>query len=253
MKKDKYLEALAPLQKELVALQQWIQDQGLRVVVVFEGRDAAGKGGIIKTITANLNPRHVKVAALGVPTEREEGQWYFQRYVAHLPAKGEMVLFDRSWYNRAGVEKVMGFCSEQQYEDFLSACPTFEKLLVDDGIVLIKYWLNVSPDEQQKRFQARLDSPLKRWKFSQMDLEGRERWQAYAHARDRMLKDTDSRHCPWFIVDANDKKKARLNCISHLLSQLPYRPAHYPQVTLGEVKGKELAPDKDCNWVPERY
>ncbi|WP_035481553.1 polyphosphate kinase 2 [Gallaecimonas xiamenensis] len=253
VKKAKYLDALAPLQRELVQLQQWVQAQGLRVVVLFEGRDAAGKGGIIKTLTQHLNPRHVKVVALGVPTEREQSQWYFQRYSAHLPAAGELVLFDRSWYNRAGVEKVMGFCNDEEYERFLVSCPVFEKMLVDDGIVLIKYWLNVSPEEQERRFQARLDNPLKRWKFSKMDLEGRERWQAYAKARDRMLDATDSGHCPWYIIDANDKKKARLNCISHLLGLLPYRPQPYPQVTLGDVKGKELPPGKDRHWIPEPY
>ncbi|WKE64697.1 polyphosphate kinase 2 [Gallaecimonas kandeliae] len=253
MKKDKYLEALEKLHLELVQLQQWVQRQGLRVVVLFEGRDAAGKGGIIKTITEHLNPRHVKVVALGVPTERETSQWYFQRYVAHLPAAGEIALFDRSWYNRAGVEKVMGFCSHEQYEAFLAACPQFEKLLVDDGIILIKYWLNVSPEEQERRFQSRLDDPLKRWKFSEMDLKGRERWQEYAKARDRLLDVTDHPHCPWFIVEANDKKKARLNCISHLLSQIPYHRTQYPKVHLEDVRGKELPPGKERSWVPERY
>ncbi|WP_115717701.1 polyphosphate kinase 2 [Gallaecimonas mangrovi] len=253
MNKEKYLAELERLQIELVKLQQWIQQQKLRVVVLFEGRDAAGKGGIIKTITAHLNPRHVKTVALGVPTEREENQWYFQRYVPHLPAAGEMVLFDRSWYNRAGVEKVMGFCSHDQYQRFMSACPTFEKLLVDDGIIVIKYWLNVSPEEQQRRFQSRLDNPLKRWKFSEMDLEGRERWQAYSKARDTMLDSTDTEHCPWFIVDANNKKKARLNCIRHLLTVLPYHATTFPHVELGEVKGKELPPGQDRHWITAHY
>lgn len=219
----KYLESeLLRLQEEIVKLQEWIRLKGLKVVVLFEGRDAAGKGGVIKRITARTNPRVIRVAALGIPTEKEKTQWYFQRYVNLLPSAGEMVLFDRSWYNRAGVEKVMGFCTDEEYREFLRSCPEFENMLVRSGIILIKYWFSVSDDEQEKRFQARLNDPSKRWKLSPMDLEGRARWVDYSKAKDRMILATHTKHAPWYEVDADDKMCARLNCMNHLLRQIPY-------------------------------
>ncbi|HCC31342.1 MAG TPA: polyphosphate kinase 2, partial [Marinilabiliales bacterium] len=219
---EKYEKELAKLQIELVKLQEWIKLKQLKVVVLFEGRDAAGKGGTIKRITEPLNPRICRVVALGTPTEKEKTQWYFQRYVAHLPAGGEMVLFDRSWYNRAGVEHVMGFCTKEQYEEFLRSCPEFERMLVRSDIVLIKYWFSVSDEEQEHRFQERINDPTKRWKLSPMDLESRERWVEYSKAKDEMFKYTDIKQAPWYVVRADDKKLARLNCISHLLSIIPY-------------------------------
>jgi polyphosphate kinase 2 len=218
----KYIEELAHLQFELIKLQEWVRLQGLKVVVIFEGRDAAGKGGVIKRITDSLNPRICRVAALGTPTEREQGQWYFQRYVPHLPARGEIVLFDRSWYNRAGVERVMGFCTDDEHKEFLRSAPIFEEMLIRSGIYLIKYWFSVSDDEQEKRFQDRMRSPIKRWKLSAMDIESRKYWVEYSRAKDEMFAQTDTKLTPWFVVDADDKKKARLNCISHLLQQIPY-------------------------------
>jgi polyphosphate kinase 2 len=218
----KYVEEIAHLQFELIKLQEWVRLQGLKVVVIFEGRDAAGKGGVIKRITDSLNPRICRVAALGTPTERERGQWYFQRYVAHLPARGEIVLFDRSWYNRAGVEHVMGFCTDDEHEEFLRAAPLFEEMLIRSGIYVIKYWFSVSDDEQEKRFQDRMRSPIKRWKLSALDIESRKYWVEYSRAKDEMFAQTDTKLSPWFVVDADDKKKARLNCISHLLQQIPY-------------------------------
>ncbi|HXV97466.1 MAG TPA: polyphosphate kinase 2, partial [Anaerolineae bacterium] len=217
-----YDEELAKLQVELVKLQEWIKHQGLKVVVIFEGRDAAGKGGVIKTITASLNPRICRIEALGTPTEREKTQWYFQRYVARLPAAGEMVLFDRSWYNRANVERVMGFCTNEEYREFLRSCPEFERMLVRSGIILIKYWFSVSDEEQERRFQSRIDDPAKRWKLTPMDLESRARWVEYSKAKDEMFAHTDIKQAPWYVVNADDKKRARLNCIRHLLSMLPY-------------------------------
>jgi polyphosphate kinase len=217
------VDELAHLQFELIKLQEWVRLQGLRVAVLFEGRDAAGKGGVIKRISAPLNPRICRIVALGTPTERERGQWYFQRYVAQLPAKGEIVLFDRSWYNRAGVERVMGFCSDAEYEDFLRSCPMFEEMLIRSGILLIKYWFSVSDEEQEKRFRERVRNPFKRWKLSPMDLESRKRWVEYSKAKDTMFERTDTRKSPWWVVDADDKKKARLNCIAHLLEQIPYK------------------------------
>ena len=219
----KYVEELAHLQFELIKLQEWVRVNGLRVVVLFEGRDAAGKGGAIKRITESLNPRVCRVVALGTPTERERGQWYFQRYVAQLPTKGEIVLFDRSWYNRAGVERVMGFCSEEEYQEFLRACPLFEEMLVRSGIYLIKYWFSVDDEEQERRFQERITNPIKRWKLSPMDLESRKRWVDYSRAKDEMFEHTDLKKTPWFVVNADNKKRARLNCIRHLLDQVPYR------------------------------
>jgi polyphosphate kinase len=217
-----YERELARLQVELVKQQEFIRDRGLRVVVIFEGRDAAGKGGAIQRIIETLNPRAARVVALAAPTERERGQWYFQRYVAHLPARGEMVLFDRSWYNRAGVEWVMGFCTQDEYEEFLRSCPEFERMLVRSGITLIKYWFSVSDTEQEKRFQARLKDPTKRWKLSPMDLEARNRWVDFSRAKDVMFAATDIPQAPWWVVEAEVKKRARLNVMTHLLGEVPY-------------------------------
>jgi polyphosphate kinase 2 len=217
-----YEKELARLQEELVKMQEWIKHEGLKVVVIFEGRDAAGKGGVIKRITERLNPRVVRVVALPAPTERERTQWYFQRYAAHLPAAGEMVLFDRSWYNRAGVERVMGFCSDEEYYEFLRSCPYFERMIVRSGIILIKYWFSVSDEEQERRFQARIIDPVRRWKLSPMDLESRARWVQYSKAKDEMFAYTDIKQAPWYVVNSDVKKKARLNCITHLLSLIPY-------------------------------
>ncbi len=218
-----YEAELARLQLELVKMQEWIKTHGLKVAVIFEGRDAAGKGGTIKRITHRLNPRVCRVVALPAPTERERTQWYFQRYVAHLPAAGEMVLLDRSWYNRAGVERVMGFCEEPEYQEFLRACPEFERMLVRSGIILIKYWFSVSDEEQERRFQARIHDPLRRWKLSPMDLESRSKWMEYSKAKDAMFAHTDIKQAPWHVVHADVKKRARLNCIAHLLSKIPYQ------------------------------
>src|SRR5579863_1249180 len=219
----KYDIELGRLQIELVKLQEWVKKKGLRVVVLFEGRDAAGKGGTIKRITESLNPRICKVVALGTPTEREKTQWYFQRYVTHLPAAGEIILFDRSWYNRAGVERVMGFCTEEQYQEFMLTCPEFERMLVRSGIILIKYWFSVSDAEQERRFQDRMIRPTKRWKISSMDLESRKHWADYSRAKDEMFDATDHKQAPWFVVNAENKKAARLNVIRHLLSKIPYK------------------------------
>ena len=222
--KNKVYEArLAELQIELVKFQEWIKEHGLKVVVVFEGRDAAGKGGVIKRITQSLNPRICHVVALGTPTERERHQWYFQRYVPHLPTAGEMVLFDRSWYNRAGVERVMGFCTDEEHREFMRTCPEFERMLVRSGIILIKYWFSVSDEEQERRFQRRIHDRTKRWKLSPMDLESRKRWVEYSKAKDEMFAHTDIEEAPWYVVEADVKKRARLNCIGHLLSMIPYQ------------------------------
>lgn len=221
-KSYKYIEELAHLQTELIKLQEWVRMQGLRVAVIFEGRDAAGKGGVIKRITESLNPRVCRIVALGTPTEKERGQWYFQRYVPHLPGAGEIALFDRSWYNRAGVEHVMGFCNDAEYKEFLRSCPLFEEMLVRSGIVLVKYWFSVNDEEQEKRFQERISNPSKRWKLSPMDLESRKHWIEYSRAKDVMFAATDQPKAPWNVVEADDKKKARLNCIAHLLDQVPY-------------------------------
>jgi len=217
-----YVDELVRLQFELLKMQEWVRLQGLKVCVLFEGRDAAGKGGVIKRITACLNPRVCRVVALGTPTERERSQWYFQRYVAHLPAAGEIVLFDRSWYNRAGVERVMGFCTDDEYSEFLRTVPLFEEMLVRSGINLIKYWFSVNDEEQERRFQQRMRSPTKRWKLSPMDIESRKHWVEYSMAKDAMFAQTDTKLAPWFVVDADNKKKARLNCIAHLLQQIQY-------------------------------
>ncbi|WP_240356939.1 MULTISPECIES: polyphosphate kinase 2 [Pseudomonas] len=229
-----YFRELLRLQGELVKLQDWVVSQKLKVVVLFEGRDAAGKGGAIKRITQRLNPRVCRVAALTAPSERERTQWYFQRYVAHLPAAGEMVLFDRSWYNRAGVERVMGFCNDEEYEEFFRTVPEFEKMLVRSGIILIKYWFSITDDEQYRRFLMRIHDPLKQWKLSPMDLESRRRWEDYTNAKEEMLTRSHTDVAPWWIVEADDKKRARLNCIHHLLEQIPRGDTETPQVVLPE-------------------
>jgi polyphosphate kinase len=227
------LEAeLLRLQGELVKMQEWIRDEQQRLIVVFEGRDAAGKGGVIKRITEYLNPRWCRVAALPAPSDRDRTEWYFQRYIAHLPAGGEIVVFDRSWYNRAGVERVMGFCTEDELQRFFRQCPAFERMLIDDGIVLVKYWFSVSDDEQERRFQARLGDPLKRWKLSSMDVEGRSRWVEYSRAKDDMFAHCDTPDSPWWEVEADEKLRARVNCIAHLLSVVPYQERPGPKVHL---------------------
>jgi polyphosphate kinase 2 len=220
---------LLRLQTELVKMQEWVRQERRRLVIVFEGRDAAGKGGVIKRITEHLNPRWCRIAALPVPTERERTQWYFQRYVEHLPAGGEIVLFDRSWYNRAGVERVMGFCTEEEVQRFFHQCPAFERMLLDDGIILVKYWFSISDDEQEKRFKDRLNDPLKRWKISDMDLQGRDHWVEYSKAKDEMFAYCDLPDSPWWDVEADDKQRARVNCIAHLLSVVPYEPRKVPK------------------------
>ena len=256
LRADVYDSELRRLQIELVKLQEWIKAKGLRVVVVFEGRDAAGKGGVIKRITETTNPRVVRVVALGTPSDREKTQWYFQRYVAHLPAAGEMVLFDRSWYNRAGVERVMGFATADQVEEFLRSCPQFERMLVRSGIVLIKYWFSVSDEVQEQRFQDRLDDPTKRWKLSPMDIESRDRWQEYSHAKDEMFARTDLAQTPWWVVNADDKRHARLNCISHLLAQVPYEDLTQEKVELPPRPPHSTyvrPPIDEQTFIPELY
>jgi polyphosphate kinase 2 len=253
---ESYERELSRLQVELVKLQEWIKHKGLKVVVIFEGRDAAGKGGTISRIVQTLNPRICRVAALGTPTEREKTQWYFQRYVPHLPSAGEMVIFDRSWYNRAGVEKVMGFCNDDEYWEFLRSCPYFERLLIGSGITLIKYWFSVSPEEQEKRFQARINDPTKRWKLSPMDLKSRELWVEYSKAKDEMFVYTDTKVSPWYVVEADDKKKARLNCIQHLLSKIPYEdltPAAFQLPPRPSDKGYVRPPMHEQTFVPDVY
>jgi polyphosphate kinase 2 len=250
-----YEKELRRLQIELVKLQEWIRQKGLRVVVLFEGRDAAGKGSAIKRITDTLNPRVCRVVALGTPTEREKSQWYFQRYVAHLPAAGEFVLFDRSWYNRAGVEHVMGFCTEAEYTEFLNSCPSFERMLVRAGIILIKYWFSVSDEEQERRFQDRMNDVTKRWKLSPMDLESRSRWAEYSRAKDEMFAVTDIKQAPWYVVSAENKKCARLNVIRHLLSLIPYQDLTPKPLKLPPLdKTKYVRPPfEEQNFIPEIY
>ena len=234
--KKVYEKELLRLQIELVKLQEWVVATGARLVVIFEGRDAAGKGGAIKRITEALNPRVCRIAALPKPNERERGQWYFQRYVAHLPSRGEIVLFDRSWYNRAGVERVLGFCSPEELQTFLVGCPYFERLLVAEGIQLVKYWFSVSQDEQEKRFQERASNPLKAWKLSPIDIESRNHWDSYSNAKDDMMQATDIPEAPWYVVEADEKHKARLNCIQHLLSLVPYAPVRKESIKLASIK-----------------
>ena len=251
-----YDQEMARLQIELVKLQEWIKHKGLKVVILFEGRDAAGKGGAIKRITEGLSPRICRVTALGTPTEREKTQWYFQRYVPHLPAAGEMVLFDRSWYNRAGVERVMGFCTEDEYLEFLRSCPEFERMLVRSGIQLIKYWFSVSDEEQERRFQGRIANPIKRWKLSPMDLESRRLWLDYSRAKDDMLRHTDIKQAPWYVVEADVKKRARLNCIRHLLSLIPFEDLTPEPIELPirkDVADYIRPPKSDQNFVPDYY
>jgi polyphosphate kinase 2 len=251
-----YEAELAKIQVELVRLQEWIKYKGLRVVVLFEGRDAAGKGGAIKRITESLNPRVCRVVALGVPTEKEKTQWYFQRYVPHLPAAGEMVLFDRSWYNRAGVERVMGFCTEAEYWDFLRSCPNFEAMLIRSGIILIKYWFSVSDKEQEKRFLQRINDPTRRWKISPMDVESRTKWVEYSKAKDEMFAYTDTKQSPWFVVEADDKRRARLNCISHLLGFIPYGDVPRETIILPPLekdKAYVRPPMTEQTFVPKKY
>jgi polyphosphate kinase 2 len=251
----RFQKELLKLQRRLVIMQEYVRAEGLKVVVVFEGRDAAGKGGVIKRITERTNPRALRVVALPAPTERERTQWYFQRYVAHLPAAGEIVLFDRSWYNRAGVERVMGFCTDAEYGEFMRTCPSFERMIVRSGITLVKYWFSVSDDEQERRFQARVDDPMRRWKLSPMDLESRARWVEYSRAKDAMFALTDIPEAPWYVVEADDKRRARLNCIHHLLSLIDYRDLTPPPLELPpREKGDYVRPPmSEHHFVPEVY
>lgn len=254
--KKRYEKELRHLQIELIKQQHWIEEKKLKVVLIFEGRDAAGKGGTIKRITESLNPRHCRVVALPAPTNREKTQWYFQRYVNHLPAAGEMVILDRSWYNRAGVEKVMGFCTEHEYREFLRTAPEFERMLVRSGIILLKYWFSVSDEEQEKRFQRRLTDPTKRWKLSPMDLESRQRWVEYSKAKDDMFTHTDVKQAPWYVVEADNKKMARLNCIRHLLDTIPYEDLTPEAFELPPRKsgGNYIRPPlEDQTFVPDHY
>lgn len=251
-----YEGELTRLQVELIKLQEWVKAKGLKVVIIFEGRDAAGKGGVIKRITEKLNPRIARVVALGTPTEKEKGQWYFQRYVSQLPSKGEIVLFDRSWYNRAGVERVMGFCTDDEYWEFLRSCPNFERMLIRSGIVLLKYWFSVSEEEQEKRFQARLKDPTKRWKLSDMDLKSREKWIEYSKAKDEMLSYTDTKLSPWYVVNADSKKKARLNTIRHILSRIPFEDLTPAPIKLSErthSMGYVRPPMQEQTFVEDKY
>ena len=252
-----YEPELERLQRELVKLQEWVHHKGLKVCVLFEGRDAAGKGGTIKRIVERCNPRIVRVVALDKPTEKERTGWYFQRYVAELPSAGEIVLFDRSWYNRAGVERVMGFCTEEEHTEFLRACPDFELMLIRSGLVLVKYWFSVSDEEQERRFIGRINHPDKRWKLSPMDLQSRARWADYSRAKDDMFRFTDTKHSPWWVVDANDKRRARLNCIAHLLGLIPYEDLtpkpHKLLPRPQRKKGYVRPPITEQNFVPDQY
>jgi polyphosphate kinase len=257
MNRKEFEAELGRLQAELCKLQDWIKYKGLRVIVVFEGRDAAGKGGTIRAITERVSPRVFRVMALPAPSDREKSQMYIQRYVPHFPAAGEIVIFDRSWYNRAGVEPVMGFCTKEEYHRFLKICPAIEKYFVDGGIILIKYWLEVGKKEQQRRFEARIKDPLRQWKLSPMDLESFRRWYEYSRARDRMLEATDTEYAPWYIVHSDDKKKARLNCISHLLSMFSYKKVPREKVKLPKRSNKKRYDDeatlKGRRYIPEKY
>lgn len=256
LKNKIYEKEIERLQTEMVKLEEWVKFKGLKVVVIFEGRDAAGKGGVIKRLTMRTNPRIVRIAALGTPTEREKTQWYFQRYTAYLPAAGEVVLFDRSWYNRAGVERVMGFCTEEEYREFLHFCPQFEKALIRSGTILIKYWFSVSDAVQEERFQERLKDPARRWKLSPMDLEARARWVDYSKAKDVMFEYTDTPHAPWHVVDSDDKKRSRLNCMTHLLAQIPYKDVTQKKLVIPKRqkdKGYKRPPLNKQKFVPEVY
>jgi polyphosphate kinase 2 len=256
LKKKQYAKALARLQDGLVRLQYWVKDKGLKVVLIFEGRDAAGKGGAIKRIIEPLNPRGCRLVALGTPSDHEKTQWYFQRYVAHLPAAGEIVIFDRSWYNRAGVEYVMGFCTDAQHEEFLRSCPEFERMLVRSGIILLKYWFSVSDEEQERRFQQRAADPARRWKLSPMDLVSRERWVEYSKAKDTMFAHTDIKQAPWYTVEADDKERARQNCINHILTMIPHEDVTPKPIELKsreEAKGYVRPPKSDQRFVPEAF
>ena len=254
--RKKFEKLLMKQEIELVKLQEWVKTNKLKVVVVFEGRYAAGKGGVIKTIAGCLNPRICRIVALGIPTEKEKTQWYFQRYVTNLPAGGEIVLFDRSWYNRAGVEKVMGYCSNDEYEEFLRSCPEFEKMLIRSGIILVKYWFSVSDHEQEIRFQDRIQDPTKRWKISPMDVESRDKWVEYSMAKDKMFSFTDTKQSPWYVVHADDKKRARLNVMDHLLSLIPYKdltPKPFKLPPLKHDVAYVRPPVTDQTFVPEKY
>lgn len=252
-----YTQELRKLQTELCLLQDWIKHTGERVIVVFEGRDAAGKGGTIRALTERVSPRVFRTVALPAPTEREKSQMYIQRYLTHFPAAGEVIVFDRSWYNRTGVEYVMGFCTKEQHRDFLKVCPTFEQYIVDSGIKLVKYWLEVSNEEQKRRFEARIDDPLRQWKLSAMDLPSRERWYEYSKARDMMLDATDTPWAPWYIIGSDDKKRARLNCLSHFLKLFPYEPVPHEKVKLPERSMKHSYDDEasmsNRRWITEQY
>ena len=257
LKDREYLKRLGKLQVELCYLQDWVKETGARVILVFEGRDAAGKGGIIKAITERVSPRVFRVVALPAPTEREKSQLYIQRYMEHFPAAGEIIIFDRSWYNRAGVEYVMGFCTKEQHRGFLELCPYVEKVVVNQGVYLVKYWLEVSNNEQKRRFEARMTDPLRQWKLSPTDLPSRSRWYDYSHARDMMFKATDTKAAPWHILRSDDKKRARLNCISHLLSKIPYEKLPRPEIKLPKRSKKEEYDDQatlaNRRFVPERF
>jgi len=257
LKRKEYEKEIGQLQAKLCKLQDWVKYKGLRVIVIFEGRDAAGKGGTIRALTERVSPRIFRLVALPAPSDREKSQMYMQRYVQHFPAAGEIVIFDRSWYNRAGVEHVMGFCTKEQHRRFLELCPKFEKYIVDGGIILIKYWMEVGKKEQQRRFEARIKDPVRQWKLSPMDLESFRRWYEYSRARDQMLVATDSKHAPWYIVRSDDKKKARLNCITHLLSKIPYGKVPREKVKLPKRKSKgsydDQIPLKGRHFVPENY
>ena len=255
LKKSIYFKELEKLQLDLVKMHEWVRSSGYRLIVVFEGRDAAGKGGAIKRIIQRLNPRICRVVALGVPTEREKSQWYFQRYIPHFPAAGEIVLFDRSWYNRAGVERVMDYCTEDEYWDFRRSYPRFEEMIIHSGIHLIKYWFSVSDEEQEKRFKERINDPLKRWKFSKTDLASRSKWVEYSKAKDEMFTYTDTKLSQWYVVDADDKRSARLNCIHHLLSQVPYKDIKHKKIELPPLnkEGYVRPPISEQTFVPQVY
>lgn len=257
LKRKKYEKEIRKLQEELCYLQDWVKHKRLRVIVIFEGRDAAGKGGTIRAITERVSPRVFRVVALPAPSDREKSMMYMQRYVQHFPAAGEIVIFDRSWYNRAGVEHVMGFCSDEQYERFLKLCPAMEKTFIDGGMQIIKFWLEVGDKEQKRRFEARIEDPVRQWKLSTMDLPSRSKWFEYSRARDRMLKETDTKHSPWNIVMSDDKKRARLNCIAHLLKLIPYKKVPREKVKLPKrsMKGAydDVATLKGRNFIPQRY